>query len=102
MLSRGNAGAKYNYKQIAAKAGVYDKQGREKIKEIIEDFVDARILLKVGRGHYKINPKYLNKETTGRNYVIGRLEMKPGGSAFVINDKKDSSNSEEEDIFVEN
>ena len=101
VLSRGNAGAKYNYKQISAKAGVFDKQGREKIKEIIEDFVEARILLKAGRGHYKINPKYLNKETTGRNYVIGRLEMKAGGSAFVVNEKQAAgANSEDEDIFV--
>ena len=101
VLSRGNAGAKYNYKQISAKAGVFDKQGREKIKEIIEDFVEARILLKAGRGHYKINPKYLSKETTGRNYVIGRLEMKAGGSAFVVNEKRAAeANAEDEDIFV--
>ena len=101
VLSRGNAGAKYNYKQISAKAGVFDKQGREKIKEIIEDFVEARILLKAGRGHYKINPKYLSKETTGRNYVIGRLEMKAGGSAFVVNEKRAAgATAEEEDIFV--
>lgn len=100
VLSRGNAGAKYNYKQIAAKVGVYDKQGRATVQEILQDFLEARILLKAGRGHYKINPKYLSKETTGRNYVIGRLEMKPGGTAFVVNDKKGSSGSEDEDIYI--
>ena len=100
VLSRGNAGAKYNYKQIAAKVGVYDKQGRATVQEILQDFLEARILLKAGRGHYKINPKYLSKETTGHNYVIGRLEMKPGGSAFVVNEQKGSSDSEDEDIYI--
>ena len=100
VLSRGNAGAKYNYKQIAAKVGVYDKQGRASVQEILQDFLEARILLKAGRGHYKINPKYLSKETTGRNYVIGRLEMKPGGSAFVINDNKSADKAEDEDIYI--
>ena len=100
VLSRGNAGAKYNYKQIAAKVGVYDKQGRATVQEILQDFLEARILLKAGRGHYKINPKYLSKETTGHNYVIGRLEMKPGGSAFVVNEQKGSSDNEDEDIYI--
>lgn len=100
VLSRGNAGAKYNYKQIAAKVGVYDKQGRANVQEILQDFLEARILLKAGRGHYKINPKYLSKETTGRNYVIGRLEMKPGGSAFVVNDNKSADKTEDEDIYI--
>ena len=102
VLSRGAAGGKYNYKQIAAKIGVYDKSGREKVKEILKDFADAHIIIKVGRGHYKINPKYLTKETTGKNYVIGRLEMKASGMAFVIPEGKDSPkyNKEEEDIFV--
>lgn len=100
VLSHGNAGAKYNYKQIAAKVGVYDKQGRASVQEILQDFLEARILLKAGRGHYKINPKYLSKETTGKNYVIGRLEMKPGGSAFVINDNKSADKAEDEDIYI--
>ena len=40
---------KYNYKQIAAKIGIFDKNGREKVKRIIEDFVSAKI--KIGRAH---------------------------------------------------
>lgn len=101
VLSRGAVGTKYNYKQIAAKVGVYDKNGRENIKEIIQDFVDARILLTVGRGHYKLNPKYLTKENTGHNYVIGRLEMKASGMAFVVDEKKKvTAKTDGEDIFI--
>lgn len=101
ILSRGPVGGKYNYKQIAAKAGIYDKQGRETIKQILQDFVDAHIVLMAGRGHYKINPKYLTKETTGNNYAIGRLMTKASGMAFlVIDPQKSKSKTEEEDIFI--
>lgn len=102
-LSRGAIGSKYNYKQIAAKAGVYDKAGREKVKQLIDDFVQAHILLKVSRGHYKMNPKYLTKEVTGQNYVIGRLEMKASGSAFVVEEGPNGiiqNRNKEDDIFI--
>lgn len=101
ILSRGPVGGKYNYKQIAAKAGIYDRQGRETIKEILQDFVDAHIVLMVGRGHYKINPRYLTKETTGNNYAVGRLMTKASGMAFlVIDPQKSKSKVEDEDIFI--
>ena len=57
---------KYNYKQIAAKVGIFDRKGRDTVKQIISDFVDAKILFHAGRGKYSINPKYLTKENTGR------------------------------------
>jgi len=86
---------KYNYKQIAAKAGVFDRKGREKVKQIITDFVDAKILLHKGRGKYSINPKYLTKENTGRNYVIGKLSVSRNGAAYVVTEGLD-----DEDIFI--
>ena len=91
-LSTGND--KLNYKQIAAKINVYDKAGREEVKRIIDKFVNTKILLKSGRGKYRLNSKYMNKETTGRNYVTGRLEVKYSGSAWVLQD------GDEEDIFI--
>ena len=91
-LSTGND--KLNYKQIAAKINVYDKAGREEVKRIIDKFVNTKILLKSGRGKYRLNSKYMNKETTGRNYVTGRLEVKYSGSAWVLQE------GDEEDIFI--
>lgn len=85
---------KYNYKQIAAKINVYDKEGRAEVLRIIDKFLTAHILLKAGRGKYRLNKKYLSKETTGENYVTGKLEVKYSGSAFVLQD------GEEEDIFI--
>ncbi|MBQ9435635.1 MAG: ribonuclease R [Bacteroidales bacterium] len=86
---------KYNYKQIAAKAGIFDKQGREEVKKIIQDFVEADILLLAGRGKYRLNPRYLTREHTGRQYAIGRLDVRYNGAAYVIQDDPGS-----EDIFV--
>jgi len=86
---------KYNYKQIAAKAGVFDRKGRDNVKQIISDFVDAKILLHAGRGKYCINPKYLTKENTGKNYVIGKLSVSRNGAAYVVTESLD-----DEDIFI--
>ena len=94
---------KLNYKQIAAKVGIYDKQGREEVKEQIDRLVEAKLLLKAGRGKYRVNYKQLKGKDNGRNYVIGKIEMKRSGMAFVIpqseaNDTRDESL--EEDIFI--
>ena len=86
---------KYNYKQIAAKAGIFDRKGRDTVKQIIADFVDAKILLHAGRGKYCINPKYLTKENTGKNYVIGKLSISRNGAAYVITETLN-----DEDIFI--
>ena len=86
---------KYNYKQIAAKVGIFDRKGRETVKQIISDFLDAKILFHAGRGKYCINPKYLTKENTGKNYVIGKLSVSKNGAAYVV-----TENAGDEDIFV--
>lgn len=87
--------AKYNYKQVAAKINIFDKEGRETVKKILQDFIDAKILLSVGQGKYKINAKYLSKEFTRKNYVTGKIQITSTGSAYVIQEAKDT-----EDIFI--
>ena len=94
---------KLNYKQIAAKVGVYDKKGREKVKEHIDRLIEAKLLLKAGRGKYRLNYKQLKGKESGRNIVTGKIEMKRSGMAFVIpqydrNETHDESL--EEDIFI--
>ncbi|HPY81060.1 MAG TPA: ribonuclease R [Bacteroidales bacterium] len=94
VLSEGG-NLKYNYKQIAAKIGIFDKNGREKVKRIIEDFVSAKIILIAGRGKYRLNPKHYRSDVTGRNYITGQLTVRASGSAFVI-----SENGDGDDIFI--
>lgn len=94
---------KLNYKQIAAKVGIYDKKGREQVKEQIDRLIEAKLMLKAGRGKYKLNYKQLSHKETNRNYVIGRIELKRSGMAFVIpqNDPNDTQDeSQSEDIFL--
>lgn len=87
--------AKYNYKQISAKINIFDKEGREIVKKILQDFLDAKILLAAGQGKYKINSKYLSKEFTRKNYVTGKIQITSTGSAYVIQEDKEA-----EDIFI--
>lgn len=86
---------KLNYKQIAAKVGIYDRQGREQVKQLINEFVDAHIVNHVGRGKYKINPKYLTQKTTNKNFMVGRVRINRSGTAFII-----PENDQTEDVFV--
>jgi len=87
--------AKYNYKQISAKINIFDKEGREVVKKILQDFLDAKILLAAGQGKYKINSRYLSKEFTRKNYVTGKIQITSTGSAYVIQEDKGA-----EDIFI--
>lgn len=101
-LSNGN-NTKMNYKQLAGKVGIFDKNGREHVKLVLDNFLEAKVVLTAGRGKYRLNPKYLSVQNTGENYIIGRLEMKHSGMAFVIpqNEKDDTpTESKAEDIFV--
>ena len=94
---------KLNYKQIAAKVGIYDKKGREQVKEQIDRLVEAKLLLHAGRGKYRVNFKQLKGKDTNRNYITGRIEMKRSGMAFVIPqyDPNDSTEeSQSEDVFI--
>ncbi|MBP1673540.1 MAG: ribonuclease [Bacteroidetes bacterium] len=90
-----NSKESLNYKQIAAKVGVFDKKGKDIIQKIIFSFLDAKIVIAVARGKYKINPKYLSKESTGKNFVIGKIQINRSGTAFVVTDKPD-----DDDIFI--
>ncbi len=90
-----NSKESLNYKQIAAKVGIFDKKGRDVVQKIIFSFLDAKIVIAVSRGKYKINPKYLTKETTGKNFVIGKIQINRSGTAFVNTEKPD-----DDDIFI--
>jgi ribonuclease R len=84
-----------NYKQIAAKVGIFDKQGRELVQKLIFGFLDAKILISTARGKYKINPKYLTKEVTGKNFVIGKIQINRSGTAYVVSEQPN-----DDDIFI--
>ncbi|HPE40970.1 MAG TPA: ribonuclease R [Bacteroidales bacterium] len=90
-----NTKEKLNHKQIASKVGIFDKKGRSVVQQIIYNFLDAKILLSAGRGKYILNPKYMTQEVTGKNYVIGKIQINRSGTAFVV-----TENKEDDDIFI--
>ena len=74
----------FNYKQVAAKVGAYDKAFRELVHATVLQMAEDHILVEEGRGKYKINPKHINDDLLPKNYVIGTIDMKQTGKAYVI------------------
>ncbi|MCQ2285260.1 MAG: ribonuclease R [Bacteroidales bacterium] len=95
VLSAGS-NVKYNYKQISAKIGAFDKKSRILVRQTLANFLNVGIVREVGRGQYKLNPKYLTNENTGRNYATGHLMVCSNGLAFVEHGKP----GENDDIII--
>ena len=98
-----NSTEKLNYKQIAAKIKIFDKKGRAEVAQELDKLINAKVVLKAGRGKYKLNTKFQDTKTTGKNYIVGRVEQKRSGMAFVIPQGKQDDTPDEsavDDIFV--
>ena len=76
----------FNYKQIASKVGAHDKGGRQLVMATMLELAESKILVEDenARGKYKINPKSINDDLLPKNYIIGTIDMKNGGKAYVI------------------
>ena len=74
----------YNYKQIASKVGAYDKAARQLVQMTIYEMAEWKILVEEGRGKYKINPQHINDDLLPKNYIVGTIDMKQTGKAYVI------------------
>ena len=74
----------FNYKQIASKVGAYDKAQRQLVQATILEMAEDKILVEEGRGKYKINPKHINDDLLPKNYLVGTIDMKQTGKAYVI------------------
>ena len=76
----------FNPKQIASRVGAHDKASRAQVDEVIFLLATDEILVEEGRGKYKINPKNINE--TPRNQIVGTIDMKQTGKAYVIPDEE--------------
>ena len=74
----------FNYKQIASKVGAYDKAQRQLVQATLLEMAESKILVEEGRGKYKINPKHINDDLLPKNYIVGTIDMKQTGKAYVI------------------
>lgn len=74
----------FNYKQISSRIGAHDKGGRQLVLNTILELAENKVLVEDGKGKYKINPKNINDELLPQNYMIGTVDMKSTGKAYII------------------
>ena len=76
----------FNHKQVASRVGAHDKGSRQLVASTILELAEAKILVEDGNasGKYKINPKNINDDLLPKNYMVGTIDMKQTGKAYVI------------------
>lgn len=74
----------FNHKQVSSRVGAYDKGTRQLVQVTILEMAESGILVEEGRGKYKINPKHINDDLLPKNYLVGTIDMKQTGKAYVI------------------
>lgn len=73
----------FNYKQIASRLGAYDRASREMVQKAIEELARNNVLEEESIGKFKIRAEFI-KENLPSNTVIGIVDMKRTGKAYVI------------------
>ncbi|MDB0600902.1 ribonuclease R [Tenacibaculum maritimum] len=76
----------YNYKQIAAKMGIADTDGKTQMLKKLAELTATKKIKEIDRGKYQINED--------RKYHIGILDVTSNGNAYFISDDF------ENDVFV--
>ena len=79
----------FNHKQISSRIGAGSKAERQEVIRTIQELAEQKHLVEDShKGKYKINPKSINDDLLPQNYVIGTIDMKQGGKAYVIPDEE--------------
>jgi ribonuclease R len=76
----------YNYKQVGHLIGVKDKAGRDLLQKIFNELVSNESLNEIRKGKYMLNPAKLQELTNIKKYIIGTVDMKKTGKAYIIPD----------------
>ncbi len=85
----------YNYKQISAKVGAFDKVAKDLVKATIQRMFEQKILIETQRGKFQLNSKYIDDDLLPQNYIVGTVDMKQTGKAYIL-----PEDFEMEDIFI--
>ncbi len=83
----------YNFRQLSRVLGIEDVVSRELVKTILNQLLGSGALIAEKRGRYKLNPELVDIPASSKE-VIGKVDMKSTGKAYVISDES------EEDIFI--
>lgn len=74
----------FNHKQISSRIGATSKTARQEVIRTMQQLAKEKHLIEdYHQGKYKINPKSI-EDLLPQNYVIGTIDMKQGGKAYVI------------------
>ena len=93
----------YNHKQISSRIGANTKRERQEVIRCMQELAEQKQLVEDDhKGKYKINPKNINDELVPHSYVVGTIDMKQGGKAYVIpqTDGQDPTSAPIEDIQI--
>ncbi len=83
-----------NYKQVASSMGVKDKATRDMIYSVLYELREQGTIQEVKPGKFLLNPKHISKVSSYKKFVIGIVDMKQTGKAYV------SSTELGEDVYV--
>ncbi len=75
----------FNHKQISSRIGAGSKADRQEVIRTMQQLAEEKHLVEDDhKGKYKINPKSIDDDLVPKNYVLGTIDMKQGGKAYVI------------------
>jgi ribonuclease R len=82
-----------NLKQLYSRMGIRDAASKDILQQFIYQLENKNVLEKVSRSKYRLNSTYVTPADEA-NRIIGRVDMKSTGKAYIIADHQD------EDIFI--
>ncbi len=89
-----NPNSSLNYKQVAQRLNVVDRGSKDLVRLIVEELFMSKELVQTQRGKYQINKMNIKTDGKPRTNIIGTVDMKQTGKAYIIPEDKS------EDIFI--
>ena len=75
----------FSIKQVYGILGFKDRRIKQDVNEIIRNMVAENILVKEGT-LYRLQPQYVNKESSAKHYTTGVVDISRSGKYFVVPD----------------
>lgn len=82
-----NPKSAYNYKQIAKAIGSTGSQDKKYIPGILKSLSKEKKLIEFTPGKFKLHPTVLEKEKFKGPFIIGKVDMKQTGKAYILTDE---------------
>ena len=77
----------FNYKQISSQLGIKDKASKDFVSTILKELAEAKEIIEVRPGKYKLNSQNIGRFANKSSYITGKVDMKQTGKAYIISDE---------------